>query len=204
MALMRVSTMNNITGILAIIAAAGAVLLVLSRLIDTRLTRRFLDRIHPLRIWLAFLVAAVATAGSLWYSESADFTPCKFCWLQRIFMYSSAVVLLVAALRKDHRGATFYVVPLATIGLAISIYHNLLEHNPQWESTSCSATVPCATPYFKTWGWLTLAGMAFAGFIAILALLLMPRRSTSFDDHRGIDRMIADQAVVPEAEVESI
>ena len=201
---MRVSTMNTITGVLAIIAASGAVLLILSRLIDVPLTRRFLDRIHPIRVWLAFLVAAVATAGSLWYSESADFTPCKYCWLQRIFMYSSAVVLLVAAIRKDHRGAVWYGVPLATIGLAISVYHNLLEHNPQWESKSCSATVPCATPYFKTWGWLTLAGMALAGFAAILALLLLPRRSPAFDDHRGLDRMIADQAVAPEPEVEPI
>lgn len=168
---MRVSTMNTITGVLAIIAAIGAVSLIAARLIKPRL----LDRIAPLRLWLAFAVAGTATAGSLWYSESAGFYPCTFCWWQRVFMYSSAVILLIAALRKDHN-VTWYAVPLATIGLCFSVYHNLLEHNPHWESTSCSATVPCATPYFKQWGWLTLAGMALTGFVAILAILLTTAR----------------------------
>jgi len=190
---MRVSTMNTITGVLAIIAAVVAVLLIAARLINSASTRRLLDRIVPIRLWLAFLVAGAATAGSLWYSESADFEPCRFCWFQRIFMYSLAVILLIAALRKDHK-VTWYAVPLGGIGLLISVYHNLLEHNPHWESTSCQASTPCATPYFKQWGWLTLAGMALAGFAAILAILLSTARSAASApiDLARIDRAVID------------
>ena len=31
-------------------------------------------------LWLAFLVAAAATGGSLFYSEIAGFVPCELCW----------------------------------------------------------------------------------------------------------------------------
>ncbi|HEX7310349.1 MAG TPA: disulfide bond formation protein B, partial [Gaiellaceae bacterium] len=34
-------------------------------------------------LWLAFVVAAVATAGSLFFSEIAHFVPCELCWYQR-------------------------------------------------------------------------------------------------------------------------
>ena len=37
--------------------------------------------------WLAFLVAATATLGSLYFSEVAHFVPCRLCWFQRIAMY---------------------------------------------------------------------------------------------------------------------
>ena len=66
-------------------------------------------------LWIAFLVAATATAGSLYFSEVADFVPCQLCWFQRIAMYPLAVILLVAAIRRD-RGVRWYVGPLAAIG----------------------------------------------------------------------------------------
>lgn len=46
---------------------------------------------------LAWLVAAVCTAGSLWFSEVAGFQPCRLCWIQRACMYPLTVVLAVAA-----------------------------------------------------------------------------------------------------------
>jgi disulfide bond formation protein DsbB len=50
-------------------------------------------------LWLAWLVAATATAGSLSFSEVAGFPPCDLCWYQRIAMYPLVVVLGVAAWR---------------------------------------------------------------------------------------------------------
>jgi disulfide bond formation protein DsbB len=114
--------------------------------------------------------------------------PCRFCWFQRIFMYSSAVVLIMAAIRRD-RGVKWYAVPLASIGILLSGYHILLEHRVVEESVACSSTTSCANPYYVSFGklgfdnngvfrWsglpITLAVMAFCGFAAILALLLLP------------------------------
>ena len=51
---------------------------------------------------LAALVPTVAALGSLYFSEYGNlWQPCRFCWFQRIFMYSSAVVLLLAAVRRE-------------------------------------------------------------------------------------------------------
>ena len=50
---------------------------------------------------LAALVAGTAMAGSLYLSEGADLIPCELCWYQRIGMYALAIVLVVAAIRRD-------------------------------------------------------------------------------------------------------
>src|SRR4051812_10965964 len=52
-------------------------------------------------VWLAALVAVVATCGSLYLSEVAHFVPCTMCWYQRIAMYPLAPMLVVAAWRRD-------------------------------------------------------------------------------------------------------
>ena len=112
--------------------------------------------------------------------------PCRFCWFQRIFMYALGVVLLVAAIRRD-RGVKVLAVVLAVCGALFSIWHNLLERGVVHESAVCAATVPCANPYYVSFGHInpntlgpagfpsiTLTVMAFCGFAAILALLLLP------------------------------
>ena len=62
-----------------------------------RLREELLDAVAPQAMWLAFLVAAVATAGSLYLSEIADFPPCRLCWYQRAAMYPLVPVLAIAA-----------------------------------------------------------------------------------------------------------
>jgi disulfide bond formation protein DsbB len=177
------------------VAAAGALVLVLARIIPSVATVRLLDAVHRIQLPLAALVATVATLGSLYFSEVAHLVPCRFCWFQRIFMYSAAVVLLVAAFRRD-RGVKWYVVALCVVGMAASVWHNLLEHGVVADSKVCSTTVPCATPWHVSFGtidsgftWnstglpVTLAVMAFCGFAAILALLLAPQ--TLEDEENG-------------------
>ena len=58
--------------------------------------------------------------------------PCRLCWFQRIAMYPLAVILLVAAIRRD-RGVRWYAIPLAALGACVSIYHYLVEWHPQLE-----------------------------------------------------------------------
>ena len=48
-------------------------------------------------LWCVFLVAAIATGGSLFFSEIAGFIPCELCWYQRICMYPLTIIVLVAA-----------------------------------------------------------------------------------------------------------
>ena len=47
-------------------------------------------------------VAAIgATAGSLYFSEIADYIPCTYCWYQRIAMYPMALIVPVAMVLRD-------------------------------------------------------------------------------------------------------
>ena len=122
-------------------------------------------------LWVAFLVAAAAMTGSLYFSEVADFVPCRLCWFQRIAMYPLAVILLVAAIRRD-RDVRWYVVPVAAIGACVSIYHYLIEWNPELEvGNACAATGPaCSDVWFRDFGFVTLSFMALCGFVTIIVL----------------------------------
>ncbi len=52
-------------------------------------------------LWAAFIVAAVATGGSLFYSQVAGAIPCEFCWFQRVLMYPLSILTLLIAVRGD-------------------------------------------------------------------------------------------------------
>ena len=169
---MSVDEVQRFTALLALIAGGGAVLVVAGRFVPA--ARSLMAVVHDAALWLAWLVAAVATAGSLYFSERAHFIPCRLCWFQRIAMYPLAVILLVAAVRRD-RGVRWYALPVAGIGLLISTYHYLIEWHPEWEATSCDLTAPCSVPYFHEFGFVSLAFMAMCGFAAIIALLIFPR-----------------------------
>ena len=88
-------------------------------------------------------------------------------------MYPLAVILLVAALRRD-RSVRWYVGPVAAIGAVISTYHYLIEWRPSLEGGACGLGPSCADIWFRELGFATLAFMALSGFIAILVLVVPP------------------------------
>jgi disulfide bond formation protein DsbB len=124
-------------------------------------------------LWVAWVVALVATLASLYYSEIADFIPCRLCWYQRIAMYPLAAMLLLAALRKDVRGGAIYAIPLCLTGMGVSIYHIYIENHPEAEGAGCKIGVPCSVKWIEELGYVTLPTLALTAFATILALSLM-------------------------------
>lgn len=129
--------------------------------------------------WLAFIVAATATTGSLFLFEYSGFFPCQLCWYQRIFMYPQALILGIAAYRKM-KDATLFTIPLSVIGLCISTYHytlhvlNMAQVNI---SDSCAANgVSCMSTEFVRFGFVTIPLMAGVAFALILVLSILWRR----------------------------
>ena len=106
-------------------------------------------------IWLACAVAPVATVGSLIYSEVIHFVPCRLCWFQRIAMYPLSLILLVGAIRRE-AVVKYYALPLALIGLAVSIYHNLVQFFPSMEGDSCDPLNPCSARSIAVFGFMDL------------------------------------------------
>ena len=124
-------------------------------------------------LWLAFLVSALATGGSLFLSEVANFVPCELCWYQRIFMYPLAITTLVAALFNDHRAAR-YLLPLPVIGAGVSIYHLLVENGVVEQTQACLVSAPggCATKWIDEFGYITIPTLALTAFALTFAFLL--------------------------------
>jgi disulfide bond formation protein DsbB len=120
----------------------------------------------------------VATLGSLYFSEIADFIPCRLCWFQRIAMYPLAVILLIGALRKDVRGAALYALPFPIAGALVSAYHIYIENHPEAESAGCSIGAPCSTKWIDQFGYVTIPTLAISAFAAIIALLVFALRRT--------------------------
>lgn len=128
-------------------------------------------------LYLAWLMAVVATLGSLYYSEVRFFVPCSLCWWQRILMYPLVIVLGVATFRQDS-GIWRYALPLSGIGLATSTYHYLVQKVPGLSGpAACAAGVPCTVEYVNYFGFVTIpfqAGVAFLVITVALVLLALP------------------------------
>ena len=89
-----------------------------------------------IEVWSAFLVALLATSGSLFFSEYSGFIPCHLCWLQRYCMYPLVLILPAAALwPKQWLVKAALIVPVA--GLGISVWHRYVEANPAAGSQGC-------------------------------------------------------------------
>jgi disulfide bond formation protein DsbB len=125
-------------------------------------------------LWLAFLVSAIATGGSLFFSETAGFIPCELCWYQRICMYPLAIVTLLAAAFDDRRAAR-YLLPLPLVGAGVSVYHLLVENGVVKQSQICLLSAPggCATKWIDEFGYVTIPTLALTGFALSFAFLLL-------------------------------
>lgn len=117
--------------------------------------------------WLAFIIALIATLGSLYYSEIAGFPPCRLCWYQRILMYPLVVILAVGIVLRDAR-LRLYVLPLSLTGVAVAIYHNLLYYGVLPEGlTQCALGVSCTERQLELFGFVTIPLMSLTAFAVI-------------------------------------
>jgi disulfide bond formation protein DsbB len=168
--------------LLAVAAQLGAGLLVVT-LVARALApaaawpRQVLAAVGPAALTVAATVAVVATLGSLYLSEVADFPPCRLCWFQRIGMYPLAVILPIAAWRRD-RAVHWYALPLAVGGGGVAIWHVLVERFPSLESGACDPANPCSIVWVERFRYLTIPAMALAAFVLIALLLSVPQETS--------------------------
>jgi disulfide bond formation protein DsbB len=179
---MDVQAASLFFAILSLLALGGAVLetgiVVASRAsAPAAALRQWRDDLRRLALPLAAVVMTVTTLGSLYYSEIVGYTPCKLCWFQRICAYSLAVILVIAALRRD-TAIRPYAVALATIGVPISAYHTWIQWFPPATGTAfCTTEAPCTERWVFELGFVTLPFMALAAFLFTLASMALLGRA---------------------------
>ena len=126
-------------------------------------------------IFVCWLVAMVATLGSLFLSEVMGLKPCVLCWYQRIFMYPLVVILLVGLFPLD-RSLIRYALPLATIGWLFALYHYLLYSDVIPQSLQpCGQDASCTEVNLELFGFITIPMLSILNFSAIILLLLIFR-----------------------------
>ncbi len=126
-------------------------------------------------LFLAWLVALVATASALFLGEVMGKTPCVLCWYQRIAMFPLVVVLGVGLLDADAR-STRYAWPLAAAGWAIALYHSLLFWGVVSEALApCSQGASCADADVQVAGVVPIPLLSLIAFTAIAVSLWFAR-----------------------------
>ncbi len=193
-----IAFLSALAGLVALVAGRGAT--------GALATIRGAFRDHGLAAGAAVTVTAML--GSLFYSELVGYPPCLLCWYQRIAIYPMAIILSAAFLRHlwRSRGEDVapptdvwrHVLPLAIIGLPISLYHNLLQRVPSLSSAaSCDPDAPCTAIWVDTLGFDLIPLGAFITLLFILVtgvLVLQGRRDepatdlADRTDHQGAVR----------------
>ncbi len=130
-------------------------------------------------LFAAWMIALLATAGSLFFSYVMEFAPCVLCWYQRICLFPLVVILARGLLPFD-RGAVRYGLPLAILGWLVAVYHSLVYTGVVPESLlPCSRGVSCMEEYISLFGWLSIPVLSVLAFTTLVAILLTLQRRAS-------------------------
>jgi len=126
--------------------------------------------------YLAWIIALISMVGSLFFSEVMNLPPCVLCWYQRIAMYPLVLIIGIGIITRDARMKS-YALPLCLIGLAISIYHNLLYYGILPESIApCTQGISCTSRQIEWLGFITIPLLALAAFVSIALCLLFYKK----------------------------
>ena len=181
---MSFATMATFFALAALVANVATVALIVRGVVGRVGAQSPFEFLRGMTLWLAGFVALAAMLGSLYLSEIAHLAPCRLCWFQRIGMYPLALILLMAAYRKDSK-ARLYGAIMATIGAGIAVYHRVVQMFPDLESGSCASSgVSCSAALIEKFGFVTIPYMSLSAFTLILTLLWADRlnSATSKDD----------------------
>jgi disulfide bond formation protein DsbB len=128
------------------------------------------------RLYAAWIIACLATIGSLYFGEIKNHEPCSLCWYQRIAIFPLAIILGIAAFRNDY-GITSYALPLSLIGLTFALIHVCLQYAPNsFLEMFCTGTEACVVKT-SLFGAHYLSFLSLFGFIVLNYFLLTARKN---------------------------
>lgn len=164
-----VNTLSSIGTILLFVFSIVAVLLLV-----TKKQHWVLSLISKNAILLSLLIGGLGVIGSLTYSNIIGYQPCNLCWWQRIFIYPSAILFLIAYTKKD--STVFrYTNPLLLVGLLFSLYHNYIYYTG-YSPLPCGTGVSCTQRFVFEFGFVTIPLMALSIFISLLSISLITKK----------------------------
>jgi disulfide bond formation protein DsbB len=121
---------------------------------------------------LIFFFSLVTAASTLSLSLYFQLAPCELCWYQRLFLFAIPFISFIGAVKHDVN-ARLYAFTLSSIGLAIALYHTLLQAGifksvPVFCNPASAAD--CSVPDFVLFGFVTIPFMSCAVFLTLMVL----------------------------------
>ncbi len=185
---MPVETINYLLALGTLAMQIGGVTLLVAYFLRSRY-QIFADISESVTQWgllAAFILSAIGSVLTLFYSEILGFPPCPLCWWQRIFLYPQAVLFGLALLKRDartrgdergDRTIADYSIALSIFGLGVALYHHALQVLPSG-SLPCPAegAVSCAQRFVFEFGYITFPLMAATLFAFFIVLMLFTRQ----------------------------
>jgi disulfide bond formation protein DsbB len=182
---------QNITDILSFLTVCADILAVFLFVILTTSLRdkgwgkRISMFFGKYAVLFSFIVAISGVIGSLFYSEFAHFRPCMLCWIERGFLYTDAVIFIMAMIARKEEHIRQYgnfvrncALVLSSAGLLISAYHSWLQFGGG-SVVPCSATgVSCAFVYFMEYGYVTIPMMCLTAFALVILFMALHRKNS--------------------------
>jgi disulfide bond formation protein DsbB len=117
-------------------------------------------------------IALITVLGSFFYSWVLGYPPCELCWWQRVFLFPTLVLFVVAWKRGD-KLVFSYVTPLASAALIIALYQ-VLAQTTGLSLTDCTAVGgACSKVYVKAFGYITIPvmGVTSAAYLLLLSFI---------------------------------
>lgn len=197
----RLSSAFAVLALVALVAvvALGIVALVRWRQSDGAAIDIF-ERIQPVALWLAWLVASAMTFGSLYYALGAEYFhfprkyfPNTLGWYQCICVVPLSIVLLIAAVRKDVKIWQYAIVPVV-VGGVFAAYNSQLQALTS-QPADGKFSDPAAQRIVWKFGFVSLPLMAMIGFV-LLGLLLFTAQTAAEDEQDHDEHDEQDEVVV--------
>lgn len=115
----------------------------------------------PVWTWLALIVAAAISAGSIYLSLGMGLKPCPLCYYQRTFAFAATGILLMGVLvLRNGSLSSLMALPLVAGAVGVAGFHVYLEMN---------GTLECPKGVFELG---TAPQQSFFGLVVLLSLLL--------------------------------
>jgi disulfide bond formation protein DsbB len=168
---------DNFTHIFNLFLSMGTVLYIFAIVFLVVLRKSLMSFLSRYTLLFVCFITGIATVASLLYYHVSGFAPCDLCWYQRIFIYASFFISLLALIKKESIHVIKpYLVLLTIIGGIISLVHNVIYY-VGYNPLPCSATASCTARYVFEFGFITIPLMALVTFVLTGVLLLITKKN---------------------------
>lgn len=172
---------ETVTTFNLILGTGGVALLVLSMMLAYDIfgaKRQYFGELFAkwgLLFLAGMFIATMFTA--LVYSEVFGFIPCGLCWTMRIFVFSQAIMLPFAYIKRDN-GFAYYGIILSIPGILIGLYQHYLQMGGAELLPCPAAGGDCAKRILFEYGFMTfpLLGVSLLVFAVLVYSYLLKNK----------------------------